>query len=164
MQAPTLTPHKSSRLTASRRRWQLFHSTGCHFVKTAKMVLRACLVTQSCLTLCNPVDCITCQAPLSMGFSRQEYWKGLPFPPPGDLPNPRDQTCHLSHPLHCRQIIYHLSQKSKAAAKKMKLTVGSIHVQMSECLLYSSAGFPGIWCSVLGVTLFKGTPPTKCPC
>ena len=29
------------------------------------------------------------QAPLSMGFSRQEYWNGLPFPPPGDLPNPQ---------------------------------------------------------------------------
>ena len=28
------------------------------------------------------------QAPLSKGFSRQEYWSGLPFPPPGDLPNP----------------------------------------------------------------------------
>ena len=27
------------------------------------------------------------QAPLSMGFSRQEYWSGLPFPSPGDLPN-----------------------------------------------------------------------------
>ena len=31
---------------------------------------------------------ITCQASLSMGFSRQEYWSGLPFPPPGDLPDP----------------------------------------------------------------------------
>ena len=29
------------------------------------------------------------QASLSMGFSRQEYWSGLPFPPPGDLPDPR---------------------------------------------------------------------------
>ena len=28
------------------------------------------------------------QIPLSMGFSRQEYWSGLPFPSPGDLPNP----------------------------------------------------------------------------
>ena len=28
------------------------------------------------------------QAPLSMGFSRQEYWSGLPCPPPGDLPSP----------------------------------------------------------------------------
>ena len=31
---------------------------------------------------------IACQAPLSVGFSRQEYWRGLPFPSPGDLPNP----------------------------------------------------------------------------
>ena len=28
------------------------------------------------------------QAPMSMGFSRQDYWNGLPFPPPGDLPDP----------------------------------------------------------------------------
>ena len=32
---------------------------------------------------------VACQAPLSMGFSRQEYWSGLPFPSPGDLPDPR---------------------------------------------------------------------------
>ena len=31
---------------------------------------------------------IACQAPRAMGFSRQEYWSGLPFPSPGDLPNP----------------------------------------------------------------------------
>ena len=31
---------------------------------------------------------VACQAPLSMGFSRQEYWNGLPFPPPWDLPHP----------------------------------------------------------------------------
>ena len=31
---------------------------------------------------------VDCQAPLSMGFFRQEYWSGLPFPTPGDLPNP----------------------------------------------------------------------------
>ena len=36
----------------------------------------------------NCMDCIAHQAPLSMGFSRQEYWKKLPFPSPGDLPNP----------------------------------------------------------------------------
>ena len=47
-----------------------------------------CLVTQSCPTLCNPMDCVAHQAPLSMGFFRQEYWSGLPYPPPGDLPDP----------------------------------------------------------------------------
>ena len=31
---------------------------------------------------------IACQAPLSMEFSRQEYWSGLPLPSPGDLPDP----------------------------------------------------------------------------
>ena len=31
---------------------------------------------------------VACQAPLSMGFSRQEYWGGLPCPPSGDLPDP----------------------------------------------------------------------------
>ena len=31
---------------------------------------------------------VACQAPLSMGFSRQEHWSGLPSPPPGDLPDP----------------------------------------------------------------------------
>ena len=37
---------------------------------------------------CNPMDCVAHQAPLSMGFFRQEYWSGLPCPAPGDLPNP----------------------------------------------------------------------------
>ena len=87
MQAPT-PPHTDYCLTASRRRWQLFHSVGRRFVKTATMVLRSCLVTQSCLTLGNPMDWIAYQAPLSMGFSRQEYWRGLPFPSPGDLLDP----------------------------------------------------------------------------
>ena len=40
------------------------------------------------VALCNPMDCIARQAPLSMGFSRQEDWSGLPFPSPGDLPDP----------------------------------------------------------------------------
>ena len=42
------------------------------------------LVTQSCPTRAIPWT-VTLQAPLSMGFSRQEYWSGLPFPSPGDL-------------------------------------------------------------------------------
>ena len=41
----------------------------------------------SCVQLCDPIT-VACQAPLSMGFSGQEYWSGLPCPSPGDLPNP----------------------------------------------------------------------------
>ena len=42
------------------------------------------------------MDCNLHQASPSMGFSRQDYWSGLPFPPPGDLPNPGNQT-QVSH-------------------------------------------------------------------
>ena len=45
------------------------------------------LVTKLYLTLVTPWT-IAGKASLSMGFSRQEHWSGLPFPPPGDLPHP----------------------------------------------------------------------------
>ena len=45
------------------------------------------LVAQLCPTLATPWT-IARQAPLLMGFPRQEYWSGLPFPSPGDLPDP----------------------------------------------------------------------------
>ena len=41
---------------------------------------------------------VACQAPLPLGFSRQEYWSGLPCPPPGDLPNPGIQPMSLMSP------------------------------------------------------------------
>ena len=46
---------------------------------------------------CNPMD-HSHQAPLSTGFPRQEYWSGLPFPPPGDLPNPGIKPTFLVSP------------------------------------------------------------------
>ena len=59
---------------------------------------------------------IACHTPLSIGFSRQEYWSGLPFPSPGDLPDPETEaTSPVS--LHCRQILYHLKHQGKARHK-----------------------------------------------
>ena len=46
-----------------------------------------CLVTKSCQLFCDSMD-HSLQAHLSMGFPRQEYWSGLPFPSPGDLSDP----------------------------------------------------------------------------
>ena len=49
------------------------------------------LATQSCQLFLNPwtvAPQLPAEAPLSMGFSKKEYWSGLPFPSPGDLPNP----------------------------------------------------------------------------
>ena len=54
-----------------------------------KRVSLCAQLLQSCLTLCNPIDCRLTGSSLSMGFSRQEHWSGLPFTSPGDLPNPR---------------------------------------------------------------------------
>ena len=42
----------------------------------------------SCVQLFAALWTVACQTPLSMGFFRQEHWSGLPYPPPGDLPNP----------------------------------------------------------------------------
>ena len=53
---------------------------------------------QSCLTLCDPMD-VAHQAPLSMGFARQEYRSGLPCPPPGDPPNPEIKPVCLTSPI-----------------------------------------------------------------
>ena len=56
------------------------------------MCVCVCSVAQLCLTLCNPQttdpQTVVHQGPLSMEFSRQEYWSGLSFPSPGNLPNP----------------------------------------------------------------------------
>ena len=66
------------------------------------------LVTQSCLTLCDPMDCAY-EAPLSMEFSRQEYWSGLPFPSPGDLLNPGIE--HRSPALQADSLLTELQGK-----------------------------------------------------
>ena len=60
------------------------------FVCVCVQVLCMCVfvkLLQSCPTLCDPMDC-SLSDPLSMGFSRQEYWSWLPWPPLGDLPKP----------------------------------------------------------------------------
>ena len=59
---------------------------------------------QSCPTLWDTWT-VACQTPLSMRFSRQQYWSGLPCPPPGDLPTQESNLC-LLWLLHCRQILY----------------------------------------------------------
>ena len=74
-------------------------------------------VAQSCLTFCDPMDCIACQAPLSMEFSRQEYWSGLPFPSPGDLPKPGIKPGLQ----HCMQTLYHLSHQGSSKMLLSKL-------------------------------------------
>ena len=136
----TLQPHRRQP-TRLRRPWDSpgkNTGVGCHFLLLCMNVKSESEVTQSCLTLSDPMDCsppgssvhgifqarvlewgaikssleylkhlfllsfscqvitnsfatpwtVTYQAPLSMGFPRQDYWSGVPRPPPGDLPDP----------------------------------------------------------------------------
>ena len=53
---------------------------------------------QLCPALCNTLKTVAHQAPLSMGFSRQEYWSGLSFPSPGDLHNLGIELSSLTSP------------------------------------------------------------------
>ena len=66
-------------------------SVGSHRVRHDWSNLAAaaayCSQSLSCVRLFATLWTVAYQAPPSMGFSRQEYWSGLPFPPPGDLPN-----------------------------------------------------------------------------
>ena len=56
--------------------------------KRARLTLNQKVKSLSCVRLFATLWSIAHQAPLSMGFSRQEYWSGLPFSSPGHLPNP----------------------------------------------------------------------------
>ena len=56
-----------------------------------------CMSAQSCLTLCGPMDCSPTVTSVHR-IARQEYWSGLPFPTPGDLPDPWIETVSLVSP------------------------------------------------------------------
>ena len=60
---------------------------------------------QSCPTLCNPVDCVACQAALSVGFFRHKHCSGLSCPSPGD-PNPGSNPHLLCFP-HWQWVLYY---------------------------------------------------------
>ena len=59
------------------------------------VILFVCVCVLSCVQLYVTSGTVDCQAPLSMEFSRQKYWTGLPLPPPGDLPNPGTEPMSL---------------------------------------------------------------------
>ena len=59
-----------------------------HLLRTVLPYVCVCILSHSLVSDSETPWTVACQAPLSMGFSRQEYWSGLPFPSPRDHPNP----------------------------------------------------------------------------
>ena len=61
-------------------------------------MLLLCVCMLSCVRFFEAPWTVACQAPLPMEFSRQEHWSGLPFPSPGDLPDPGIESASLASP------------------------------------------------------------------
>ena len=114
---------------------------------------------------------IAYQDPQSMGFSRQEYWSGLPFPSPGDLPDP-------SLP-HCKQTLYHLSHQGSPSLDRQclwlwyllwpksylrfffKVKFAQSCPTLQPCGQYSSWNSPGQNTGVGSLSLLQGIFPTQ---
>ena len=95
-----------------------------------------CLCPQSFLILCDSMDC-SLPTPLSMEFSRQGYWSELPFPPPGDLPDPEIEPASPAC-ISCIGIwiLYHLSHLNSHKFKGSFLIIDTIFFQFKYFLLH----------------------------
>ena len=114
-------------------------------------------VTHLCPILCDPVDC---SPPESMGFSRQEYWSGVPFRLPGDLPDPVIACIPPASPVLAGRIfsvappgkpLIHLLASTKSAFPIFRLGVGRI-LLLSTCMWNTEEAALG------GKILFHFTP------
>ena len=85
---------------------------------------------QSRLTIFDSMDW-ACQPPLSMGFSRQEHWSGLPCPPPGGLPDPGVEL-RLLH-LHPRWILHHWATREAHIYTHVYTKVLSLDSELFIC-------------------------------
>ena len=93
----------------------LLGSTSVALVQGLTPVALGCACMLSCFShvrLFVTVWTIACQAPLSKGFCKQEYWSRLSCPPSGGLPDPGIEPS-LQQLLRCRQILYHLSHQGR---------------------------------------------------
>ena len=97
------------------------------------------------------------QGPLSVGFFRQEYWSGLPFPPAGDLPHPGIEPGLL----HCRQILYRLSYREDPKVAQKKKIQKVVSDSLRPHGLYSPWNSPGQNTGVGSLSLLQGIFPTQ---
>ena len=132
---------------------------------------------QSGSTLCDPIT-VAHQAPLSMEFFWQEYWSGLPFPSPWDLPNPRIK------PVSCidRRILYPWASKEAQSyynestmSKRLRLDTGDSCLSSPFFVCYSviqnawspvNVKVPAFLCLPMGpavYNMYDFRPPGPCP-
>ena len=121
--------------------------------KNSKLCAVLCLVAQSFLTLCTPWT-IAHQPPLSMGFSRQKYWSGLPRPPPGIFPT------QGSNPglLHCRRILYCLNHQGNPYLYLLSCNFIPSHLAHRQNASFSSPGWGPCTPSVSLLVILSESP------
>ena len=99
-----LLDHKTRRQSRSLLSMSLIYNRTCKFERNVlkgreeRLMPDTWAKSLSCVHLFGTPWTVARQAPLSMGFSRQEYWRGLPCPPPGDLCNPGIEPMSLMSP------------------------------------------------------------------
>ena len=104
------------------------------------IVCCCCLVAKSSPTLCDPMDYIAHQALLSMGFPRQEYWCGLPFPSSGNIPDLGIEYCVS------RWILYRW-----ASREAQSNNINSVYVSIYNLLMPPTPPFS----SLVSMSLFS---------
>ena len=124
---------------------------------------------QLCPTLCDPMDCRgQGQAPLSVGFSRQEYWSVLPWPPPGNLSQPRDRACVAYVSCIGRWGLYHwwyqglqdvLNSNQFRGCKEQRALFGGL----KNCSLRDRFWSNQVFWGRKGIRCFQGQTPHDCP-
>ena len=83
------TVHKVTKnRTQLKGQYEHTHTLSTQNVERITTALNSAVLSGSVMSNSETLWTVACQAPLSMEFSRQEYWSGLPCPPPGDLPDP----------------------------------------------------------------------------
>ena len=93
--------------------------------------IRCCWVTESCQTLCD-----SHQAPLSVHLPRQEYWSGVPCPPPGDLPDPGIKPVSLMTPALAGGL-FTISATWEAPTSTCRLLIRTQSYQVRDPLYFS---------------------------
>ena len=115
-------------------------------IVTSQVSRNRCQHGLACRLVCGPPICVCTQlfatlwtlahqAPLSMGFSRQEYWSELPFPPPGDLPDPGiEATSPVSPSLAGESLpLNHLGSEVALVVKNLPASAGEVRNLGSIC-------------------------------
>ena len=82
--------------------------TDCFSLAENILIFTACMLSRfSHIRLSETLWTVARRAPQSMGFSRQEYWSGLPLPPPGNPPNPGVESTSLNVSCIGKEVLYH---------------------------------------------------------